>query len=49
MAREVEAKGRSALAVACHVGHWDELEGLVEQSYETFGRVECWSADGGIP
>ena len=27
VAAEVEAKGRRALAVACHIGHWDEIEG----------------------
>jgi NAD(P)-dependent dehydrogenase (short-subunit alcohol dehydrogenase family) len=48
VAREVEAKGRSALAVACHVGHWDELEGLVEQSYETFGHVDVLVNNAGM-
>ena len=48
VAREVEAKGRSALAVACHVGHWDELEGLVEQSYEAFGHVDVLVNNAGM-
>ena len=48
VAREVEAKGRTALAVACHVGHWDELEGLVEQSYEAFGHVDVLVNNAGM-
>jgi NAD(P)-dependent dehydrogenase (short-subunit alcohol dehydrogenase family) len=48
VAREVEARGRHALAVACHVGHWDELEGLVEQSYEAFGRVDVLVNNAGM-
>ena len=48
VAREVEAKGRSALAVACHVGHWDELGGLVEQSYEAFGHVDVLVNNAGM-
>ena len=48
VAREVEARGRRALAVSCHVGHWDELEGLVEQSYDTFGRVDVLVNNAGM-
>src|ERR1700684_2603687 len=48
VAREIESKGRSALAVACHVGHWDELEGLVEQSYEAFGHVDVLVNNAGM-
>ena len=45
---EVEAKGRRGLAVACHVGHWDELDGLVEQSYDAFGRVDVLVNNAGM-
>jgi NAD(P)-dependent dehydrogenase (short-subunit alcohol dehydrogenase family) len=38
--REVEALGRRALPYACHVGHWDELPGLVDAAYSRFGRVD---------
>jgi NAD(P)-dependent dehydrogenase (short-subunit alcohol dehydrogenase family) len=48
VAAEVEAKGRRALAVACHVGHWDEIEGLVEQAYDTFGRVDVLVNNAGM-
>jgi NAD(P)-dependent dehydrogenase (short-subunit alcohol dehydrogenase family) len=48
VAREIEAKGRRALAVACHVGHWDELEGLVAASYDAFGRVDVLVNNAGM-
>ncbi|HVA06589.1 MAG TPA: glucose 1-dehydrogenase [Acidimicrobiales bacterium] len=48
VAREVEARGRRALALACHVGHWDELEGLVENSYDAFGRVDVLVNNAGM-
>jgi NAD(P)-dependent dehydrogenase (short-subunit alcohol dehydrogenase family) len=48
VAREIEAKGRSALAVACHVGHWDELGGLVAQAYEAFGHVDVLVNNAGM-
>jgi NAD(P)-dependent dehydrogenase (short-subunit alcohol dehydrogenase family) len=40
VAAQIEAMGRRALAYACHVGHWDELEGLVDAAYGKFGRVD---------
>jgi NAD(P)-dependent dehydrogenase (short-subunit alcohol dehydrogenase family) len=41
LAAEVEAMtGRSALAVGCHVGHWDELPGLLDAAYQRFGRLD---------
>jgi len=41
LADEVEAStGRAALAHACHVGHWDELPGLVDAALERFGRID---------
>src|SRR5580692_11136110 len=40
-AAEIEAEtGRAALAVACHVGHWDELPGLLDAAYRRFGRLD---------
>jgi NAD(P)-dependent dehydrogenase (short-subunit alcohol dehydrogenase family) len=41
LAQEIaETTGRAALPYACHVGHWDELDGLVSAAYERFGRVD---------
>lgn len=40
VAAQVQAQGRQALAYACHVGHWNELDGLVEAAYNRFGKVD---------
>lgn len=48
VAAEVEAKGRRALPVAVHVGHWDELDGLVEQAYAGFGHVDVLVNNAGM-
>jgi NAD(P)-dependent dehydrogenase (short-subunit alcohol dehydrogenase family) len=48
VAADVEAMGRRALPVACHVGHWDEIDGLVEQAYDTFGRVDVLVNNAGM-
>jgi NAD(P)-dependent dehydrogenase (short-subunit alcohol dehydrogenase family) len=48
VAAEVEAKGRRALALSCHMGHWDEIEPMVEQSYDTFGRVDVLVNNAGM-
>src|SRR5262249_6894836 len=41
LAKEIEeTTGRAALPYACHIGHWDELEGLVDAAYDRFGRVD---------
>ena len=48
VAAEVEKRGRRALAVGCHVGHWDEIESLVEQSYDAFGRVDVLVNNAGM-
>ena len=34
------ATGQRALAVSCHVGHWDECDGLVGRVYGELGRVD---------
>ena len=34
-----DATGRRAYARACHVGHWDDVDELVEAVYDEFGRV----------
>lgn len=48
VAAEVEALGRKALPIACHVGHWDELGSVVERSYERFGRVDVLVNNAGM-
>jgi NAD(P)-dependent dehydrogenase (short-subunit alcohol dehydrogenase family) len=49
VAREITATtGRRALALACNVGHWDEIEGLVDGAYEAFGRVDVLVNNAGM-
>ena len=40
--------GRKALPVACHVGRWDELDGLVDATYEAFGHVDVLVNNAGM-
>lgn len=47
-AAEVRALGRRALPYACHVGHWDELDGLVDAAYAEFGRVDVLVNNAGM-
>jgi NAD(P)-dependent dehydrogenase (short-subunit alcohol dehydrogenase family) len=46
--QEIEAKGRHALAHACHVGRWDQLDGLVDAAYARFGRVDVLINNAGM-
>jgi NAD(P)-dependent dehydrogenase (short-subunit alcohol dehydrogenase family) len=49
LAKEVEAEtGRSALGVGCHVGHWHELEPLVDAVYDRFGRLDVLVNNAGM-
>ena len=47
-ASEIEKSGCRVLPVACHVGHWDELDGLVDTAYKAFGRVDVLINNAGI-
>ncbi|MBA1204277.1 glucose 1-dehydrogenase [Pseudomonas capeferrum] len=48
VAQEVRALGRRALAVACHVGRWAEVEHLVEVAYAEFGRIDVLVNNAGM-
>jgi NAD(P)-dependent dehydrogenase (short-subunit alcohol dehydrogenase family) len=49
LAVEVREKtGREALAYGCHVGNWDELDGLVEAAYDAFGRIDILVNNAGM-
>jgi NAD(P)-dependent dehydrogenase (short-subunit alcohol dehydrogenase family) len=48
VAAEVKGLGHEALAVACHVGRWDDLDGLVDAAYERFGRVDVLVNNAGM-
>lgn len=47
-AKEVEALGRAAFPYACHVGHWDELDGLVEAVIGRFGKIDVLVNNAGM-
>ena len=47
-AAEIEASGRRALPVACHVAHWDECERLVDEAWSHFGRVDVLVNNAGM-
>jgi NAD(P)-dependent dehydrogenase (short-subunit alcohol dehydrogenase family) len=48
-AKEIEAEtGRSAMAYQVHVGRWDQLDGLVEATYERFGKVDTLINNAGM-
>jgi NAD(P)-dependent dehydrogenase (short-subunit alcohol dehydrogenase family) len=40
VAAEITAAGGTALAHACHVGHKEELKGLVEATLAAFGKID---------
>ena len=49
LAKEVEAEtGRTAVPVACHVGHWDECDRLVDTVYERFGKCDVFVNNAGM-
>src|SRR5438876_7447613 len=48
-AREISAStGRRALGVGAHVGHWAELDGLVDTAYAEFGQVDVLVNNAGM-
>jgi NAD(P)-dependent dehydrogenase (short-subunit alcohol dehydrogenase family) len=42
------ATGTHPLGVGCHVGHWGEIDTLVDTVYEHFGRVDILVNNAGI-
>ena len=47
-AKDIEALGRQAFPYACHVGHWDELEPLVQAVIERFGKIDVLVNNAGM-
>lgn len=48
-AGEITAEtGRIAFPYQVHVGHWDELDGLVDACYDRFGRVDVLVNNAGM-
>ena len=49
LAEEVEeTHGVKAHPYAFHVGHWDEIDGLVESAYGAFGRIDVLVNNAGM-
>lgn len=48
-ANEIEAQtGRTAMPYQVHVGRWDQLDGLVDATYERFGKVDTLINNAGM-
>lgn len=48
-AEEIAAEtGRTAFPYQAHVGHWEELDGLVDTAYERFGKVDVLVNNAGM-
>ena len=48
VAKEIEALGRRAYARACHIGKWSELDGLVDDVYARFGKLDILINNAGL-
>ncbi|MGD9704991.1 MAG: SDR family NAD(P)-dependent oxidoreductase [Acidimicrobiia bacterium] len=43
-----ERTGRRALAAACHVGRWDDIDRLVDEVYDAFGHIDILVNNAGM-
>jgi NAD(P)-dependent dehydrogenase (short-subunit alcohol dehydrogenase family) len=44
----LRAEGAKAAACACHVGHWRQIDALVDDVYRDFGRVDVLVNNAGV-
>lgn len=45
---EVEAKGRRALAIDCHMGRWAQIDATAERAYAAFDRTDILVNNAGM-
>ncbi|MBI08280.1 MAG: short-chain dehydrogenase [Rhodospirillaceae bacterium] len=48
VAQEILAIGRRAFAYGCHVGYWDQVNGLIDAVYNYFGKVDVLINNAGM-
>jgi NAD(P)-dependent dehydrogenase (short-subunit alcohol dehydrogenase family) len=48
VAKEVRAMGRRAVALAAHLGRWNEIDRLVDEAYAAFGRIDILINNAGM-
>jgi len=48
VAEQVRALGRRALAIAAHVGRWDQCDALIDAVYNEFGRLDILINNAGM-
>lgn len=48
VAEEIRSLGAEALAITCHVGHWDSLGSVIDQVVEHFGRIDVLVNNAGM-
>jgi NAD(P)-dependent dehydrogenase (short-subunit alcohol dehydrogenase family) len=49
VAKQIETEtGRAAMPYQVHVGRWDQLDGLVEATYDRFGKVDTLINNAGM-
>ena len=48
VARQIDAMGKRSMAYGCHIGHWDEIQGLIDATYDRFGRIDILINNAGM-
>jgi NAD(P)-dependent dehydrogenase (short-subunit alcohol dehydrogenase family) len=48
LAEEIRAAGGDALALACHVGDWDSLDGVIDAVVDHYGRIDVLVNNAGM-
>jgi NAD(P)-dependent dehydrogenase (short-subunit alcohol dehydrogenase family) len=47
-AEDIRSRGRRALAVAVHMGRWDQIDVMIAQVYDAFGRIDILVNNAGM-